>query len=297
MGLSGRTKDLRNIITGNMDDHAFGGMRFRPTLSDLNSQDQRTSDRNYNLKTNFNVPEPIGISFSSIDLKWSDGYVVYADTSKIDSTRVFPDFSVNASATFLNKIPLVKQNMESVQLSSGFNYVVRERKNGTKTDFDDMKSTGFSYSPLIGIDGTLKKWPVHINYSHTYATRNEESSRSKNKTRSTDHDNKLGVRYEINKATGGKEEFKFLFWTVPIKGRIETGLEGNYATNVAETSPIEEEKFDKTANSTTISASPHASYDFTDNITGEVKYTGTKKKDLLQTMTSHIFSLSVMIRF
>lgn len=297
LGMSGKKK-AKYFVTADMDDYAFGGMRFRPVLSDLNSQDQRTSDRTYSLSTSFNLPQPIDISLSSISYKWANSYIVYADTTKIDSTRTMPDFGVTGRSGLLNKIPLVNKNLTSVQLSSGFNYVLRNRVSGTRTDPDNLKSSSYSYNPLVSLDGTLKKWPVNLTYSHTWTTKEEESTRSKNITRTTDHDNKLGVRYEISKATGGKDEFKFLFWKVPIKGRIETGMEGDYATNVAETKPTDNSKdFEKTADAMSFSISPHASYDFTENITGELKYTGGEKKDLMQTVTSHIFSLSVMIRF
>jgi hypothetical protein len=299
LGVSGRTgKNLKNIVTGNMDDYAFGGMRFRPTLSDLNSQDQRNGTRTYSLNTSFNLPEPIDISFSSISYKWSQGYTVYADTTKIDSTRVLPDFSVSARSGLLNKIPFVNKNLTTIQVSSGFNYVVNTHASGTRPVYDNLKSTSYAFSPLIGLDGTLKKWPVSINYSWTYSDKTDSSSQSKNITNTVNHDHKLGMRYEINRANAGKDEFKFLFWTIPIKGRIETGLEGDYATNVAQSRPSDKSKdYEKTADGISISVSPHASYDFTDNITGEVKYMGSKKKDISQTVTSHIFSLSVMIRF
>jgi Motility related/secretion protein len=299
LGLSGKTgKNLKNIVTGNMDDDAFGGMRFRPTLSDTNSQDQRSGTRSYGLSTSFNLPQPIDISFSSISLKWSNGYNVYADTTKLDSTRVFPDFSVNARSGLLNKISLVNRNVQSVQMTSGFNYLLSRHISGTTSDFDDLKSTTFGFNPVIGLDGTLKKWPVSINYAWTYSDKTDSSSRSKNITQTTSQDHKVGVRYEINKASAGKDEFKFLFWTIPIKGRIETGLEGDLGTNVAQSKPTDNSTgYVKTTDATTISLTPHASYDFTDNITGEAKYMYSDKKDISQTVTSHIFSLSVMIRF
>jgi cell surface protein SprA len=296
MGLSGR-RNAWDVVTGNMDDTKFGGMRFRPGLSDLNNQDQRSSDQTYSLSTNFNLPEPIDISFSSISYKWSNNYVVYPDTTKIDNTQVLPDFSVSARSGLLNKIPLVKKNLQSVQYSSGFNWTVRKRQNGTKTDMDNQTSTTYAFTPLVGLDGTIKQWPVSINYAWTRSIKEDKSTRSKNITKTMDNDHKLGLRYEINRANLGKDEFKFLFWTVPVKGRIETGLEGDLATNVAQTSPIDSVAYEKTTDALSISISPHASYDFTDNITGEVKYTGSKKKDISQTVTSHIFSLSVMIRF
>ena len=296
LGLSGKT--LRDLVTANMNDNAFGGMRFRPGISDINSQDQRSSDRTYSLSTGFNLPEPIDISFSSITYKWSNSYVVYADTTKIDSTKVLPDFAVTARTGLLNKISLVNKNLSTVNLNSGFNYVAKRHVSGTSTDLDDDRSTSFSLNPLVGVDGTLKKWPVNVTYSHTWTHKEETSTRSKNVIQTDDHDNKLGIRYEINKANTAKDQFKFLFWTIPIKGRIETGLEGDYATDVAKTKPTDGSTgFQTTSDALSFSISPHASYDFTENITGELKYTGGEKKDLMQTVTSHIFSLSVMIRF
>jgi predicted porin len=151
------------------------------------------------------------------------------------------------------------------------------------------------FSPAVGLDGTLKQWPVNANVSWGWGWKTDSSSSSKNYTETVDNDFKLGVKYEISKS-GGVSELKIFMWTLPIKGRVVTGAEAEYGTSVTKTGTGGAEHTES-ANSTIMSLTPHASYDFTDNITGQFSYTGSKKKDLSQTTTSHIFSLSVEIRF
>jgi hypothetical protein len=301
VGMSGRSgKNIWNIVTGDMDDHALGGMRFRGYDPNINGQDQRSSDKSYGLTTSFSLPQPIDLRITSIGIKWGKSYVVTPDTNKIDSTTTNPDFSVQAQTGLLNKLQIVNKNVNAVQVTSGFNYVQKlhtVNSGTTAADLDILKSTTYAMSPLFGVDGTLKQWPVNISYSHTWSIKDEGSTKASTATKTTDHDNKINIRYEISKASTGKDEFKFLMWTIPIKGRVETGMEGNYTTDVVETKTADKSDYEKTADSWTLMISPHASYDFTENITGEVKYTGTRKKEIPQTTSSHIFSLSVTIRF
>ncbi len=301
VGMSGRSgKNIWNIVTGDMDDYALGGMRFRGYNPNINGQDQRTSDKTYGITTNFALPEPIDLRITSIGLKWGNSYVITPDTTKIDRTTTFPDFSVQAQTGLLNKLQIVNRNANAVQVTSGFNYVRKQQERNTGTtpaDLDIVTSKTYSMTPLFGVDGTLKQWPVNISYAHTWTIKTDSSSKTNSGTRTTDHDNKLNIRYEISKASTGKDEFKFLMWTIPVKGRVETGLEGDFATSKVESKTTDQSDYSTTADSWTLQISPHASYDFTENITGEVKYTGTRKKEIPQTTSSHIFSLSVTIRF
>lgn len=294
-GLSGRTgKDIMNIFTGEMDDNSFGGMKFRTVQ--LSKPDTRSADRSFSIKTSFNLPAPLDVQFSTISLGWSKSVRLTTDTSSRDTTQTFPDLTIGARTGMLNKLPFVMTNFQSLQCNSNFNMNKKSQNTITSSQTNNMKSTAMNFSPLVGLDGTLKKWPVKVNYVHNLSVKTDENSGNQNVTSTLTNDDKVGAQYEIQKANFGKEDIKFLFWKIPVKGRIVTGLDvtrsstdvkmGTSVDNLAQTS----------ANST-LSISPNASYDFTDNITGATKYEYSQKKGDSQTLTSNIFSLSVEIRF
>jgi hypothetical protein len=293
LGLSGR--NAWDVVTGNMDDNAFGGMRFRKTAQNLEQYDMRSSSMNYSLSTSFNLPEPIDISFTDIRLGWSRDYTVRPDTSAHDMTFTFPDFSASARSGLLNKVPIIAQQVQGLQVSSSCSYQKKLHMSGTSSVMDHSTSEALKFSPVVGMDGTLKKWPVNANVSWNWGWKTDSSSSSKNYTETVDNSYKFGLKYEVSKS-GGISELKILLWTIPVKGRLVTGAEGEIGTSVTKTGTGGSEHVES-ARSSTMSLTPHASYDFTDNITGQVSYTGTQRKDLSQTTTSHIFSLSVEIRF
>ncbi|HUI93330.1 MAG TPA: cell surface protein SprA [Chitinivibrionales bacterium] len=301
-GLSGR--NAWDVVTGNMDDNAFGGMNFRRTAANLEQYDTRTSSMNYSLSTSFNLPDPIDIQFTDIRLGWSRQYLVRPDTTAKDTTFTFPDFSVSMKSGLLGKIPLLAQQVQGLQISSSCNYQKKLRVNGTASNMNWTTTDALKFSPVVGVDGTLKRWPVNANASWTWGRSTETNRMNQNAAASDannsyketmDNDYKLGIKYEVSKS-GGVNELKILMWTIPMKGRLVTGLDADYGTDVTKTATGGAEPTES-ANSTVMSLSPHASYDFTDNITGQLSYTGSQKKDLSQTTTSHIFSLTVEIRF
>jgi hypothetical protein len=114
-----------------------------------------------------------------------------------------------------------------------------------------------------------------------------------NSSKTTSNGHTLGIKYEISKSSG-INHLKLFMWTIPVVGRLVTGLEGQYQTTTTESMAS---GVTNNTVSTSMGLTPHASYDFTDNITGELKYGYTLKKDPNSTSTSNIFSLSVEIRF
>jgi cell surface protein SprA len=294
VGLSGAS--AWNVVTGNMDDHQLGGMKFRPSFaSTLAQNDQRTSDMNFTLSTNFNLPEPVDIQFTGISLGWSRNYIVRPDTTAIDTTTTWPDFTESARTGILNKITLVKQYLQGVNVSDKYSYQKKVHTTSTSSSTGREVVVSNTFAPLVGLEGTLKKYPVSFNYSMDmgFKTDTSVSTGSVNASRSTDFGHRAGIKYEISKSTG-VSQLKLLMWTIPIVGRLVTGAEGEYHTSTTVTTS---NGIDNTALTSSISATPHASYDFTDNITGELKYSYTQKKDPNSTTTSNIFSLSVEIRF
>jgi hypothetical protein len=295
-GLSGiRWANAWDVLTGEMPDGAFGGMGYRRTLNNLEQNDSRTKDIVYSLTTNFKLPDPIDISFNGISLKWTGNSLVRPDTSVKEETVTFPDFSCSATSGILNKISFLNQQVEGLQLSCSYNWLERLRISGKNSDLEYTSSWSHRFSPLVGVMGTLKKWPVNLNYNFGAGWKNESSKTSKNETKSSDFSHKIDIKYEISKS-GGISELKIFMWTLPVKGRLVTGAETEYTINNTTTTTA------TTGNPTSTEATsymltPHATYDFTDNITGQLSYTFTNKKAISQTTTSHIFQLSVEIRF
>jgi hypothetical protein len=293
VGLSDR--NAWDIVTGNMSDKAFGGMKFRPDLAaTLAQNDQRSSDMNLSLSTNFNIPQPIDITFSGISLKWSRNYVVRPDTTATDTTVTWPDFSESAKSGILNKLAFVPRYMQTVTLSQNFSYQQKVHSTATASAKDRSISTAYKLSPLVGFQGVLKKWPITLDYSYSYGWKSDSSSGSSSYSRTIDNSNKVAIKYEVSKSSGVKE-LKLLMWKIPIVGRLVAGAEGEYTTST--TDSRSSGVAPTTTNTSLVSVTPHASYDFTDNVTGEFKYTGSQNKTTQSTTTSNIFSLSVEIRF
>jgi hypothetical protein len=293
IGLSG--KNAWDVITGNMSDYDFGGMRFRKTKENLEQYDNRLSNMTFSLSTSFNIPQPIDIQFYDIKLSWGRDYTVRPDTTSKDTTFTFPDFSVTTRSGLLNKLPFISEQVQGLQLSNTFNYSKKKRVSGAKQDMDKSTSSVIGLAPVIGIDGTLKKWPVNFNLSWNSNFKTDTSTRSQMYTETFDNNFKFGAKYEVSKY-GGISELKILSWKIPVKGRFVAGAEAEYGNSVTKSSTSGGPR-NETAKSTILSLTPHASYDFTDNITGQLSYSASKKTDKSQTTTSHIFSLSVEIRF
>lgn len=299
LGLSG-VRNAWDVVSGNMSDYAMGGMKFRQTAANLEQNDQRTSDMNLTGSTSFNLPDPIGIQFTGISLGWSRDYIVRPDTTAKDTTFTWPDFSESARSDALNKITFVKQYLQNVTLSNKYSYQKKVHNTLTSSSNTKTVSVNNSFSPLVGVDGTLKKWPVSFTYTWNYGTKIDSSLSSGsgnastlNTSKTTDNAHTIGIKYEISKS-GGVNSIKVLKWTLPIVGRLVTGAEGSYDASTTESNSG---GVPSTTLSSSSSLTPHVSYDFTDNITGELKYSFTQKKSPQSTTTSNIFSLSVEIRF
>jgi|WetSurMetagenome_2_1015567.scaffolds.fasta_scaffold00226_19 hypothetical protein len=292
-GLSGA--NAWDVVTGNMDDNALGGMRFRHTALNLEQNDQRTSDMNFSLSTNFNLPEPVDVQFTGISLAWSRSYLVRPDTTSRDTTFTWPDFSESARSGILNKISFVSQYMQGVSLTHKYSFQKKLHATSTSSTNGTTVTVSHALSPVVGMDGTLKKWPVSLSYAwdYSYKIDSSTSASADNVTHTTDNGHRASIKYELSNAAGAKQ-FKFLWWTVPIVGRLVSGAEFEYKTSKLESVSGAS---DNTALTSSWSLTPHLTYDFTDNITGDVKYTGSQKKAPNSTTTSHIFALSVEIRF
>jgi hypothetical protein len=297
LGLKDRS--IMDIFRGDMDDNVFGGMRSRVNsgyyggVSDPRlASDKRTTTRSFSINTGFSLPEPISISIGSIGLKWSQSFNGQPDPTIKDSTIIFPEIDVSASSQILNKVHLINQNAQGVALTSSLNYQKKLTKTYTANSYDSIATTAMRFGPLIGLDGTLKKWPIHCTYSHTWNS-STESHLAAGKTSTDEHDNKFGATYELQKSAN-VSEFKLLFWTIPLKGTFSLGFDAEQGTTTTLTTASAATN-DQTVQTSNFSFGPHSSYTFSDNITGEAHFTYSDKKDQSQSTTSFIFALSVTV--
>jgi hypothetical protein len=287
-----------DLFTGDMPDTILGGMKYRNgdnspgTLQPINTLDKRTTTRSFSINSGLNLPEPISISIGTLGLKWSQSFSAQPDPTTKDSSIIFPDIDVSGSTQMLNKIKLVNNFLQAVSMSSSFNYQNKITKTYTTSSSDSIATTTYRFSPLVGLDGKLKKWPVNLTYSHTW-NNSTESKRTAGTTETIEHDNKVGATYELQKS-GNVSEFKLLFWTLPLKGTFTLGVEGELGSTDNITHATKDAP-EQSVNASSVSFTPHTSYTFSDNITGEAHYSFSEKKEKSQTTTSHIFALSVTV--
>ncbi len=115
-----------------------------------------------------------GITLPVIDLKlepsfkWTIGYTFVRDTiaNKIDTSITWPDLSLKGTFfNFQNKFPALKKWLNSISLSSTYNYKETENFNMFNPG-NQIKSTTHSFSPLFKITVTTKK-QIHYDLSGT----------------------------------------------------------------------------------------------------------------------------------
>jgi hypothetical protein len=297
LGLKDRVKN-GHFLTGNMDDEdAFGGMRNRIGIdsSDHYIRDRRTAQQDYSVSTSFSIPQPVDISFNPISLQWAREYSVEPDTNRWDSVITFPDLSLSANTSTLGRLPGIQNLVQNATLSSRYNYKKSVTKNSTKEE-DDISNT-HDFGPLIRVQGRLKRWPVHFEYSHSFT---REDLLSVKVSRTVTNSDQLSLNYEIKRA-GTTRELKLLRWNIPIKGKMDLSLKGNHTTSQEYQKKEREEKISRSdeplIESRTWSLVPELSYVFTDNITGRARYTFEQHIENKITTTQNLFEIIVDIRF
>jgi hypothetical protein len=293
-----KDRSLVDIFKGDMNDNEFGGMRSRVNYCGGNTadpriaSDKRTTTRSFSVNSGFNLPEPINLSIGTIGLKWSQSFSAQPDPTIKDSTIIFPEIDVSGSSQVLNKFRIVNRYAQGVALTSSFNYQQKLTKSYTSNSYDSISTNTTRFAPLVGLDGTLKKWPIHCTYSYTLST-SKESHLAAGTTSTNEYDNKFGATYELQKSAN-VSEFKLLFWTVPLKGTFSLGLDAEQGVTTTQTSASATGN-DQSVQTSNFSIGPHSSYTFSDNITGEAHLTYSDKKDQSQTTTSFIFALSATV--
>jgi hypothetical protein len=292
LGLQGRRP--ADFIFGDMDDRtAFGGMRSRweSDKYDYYKDDNRSVNQSYTVSTSIGLARPIDLRISNISLRWNRQFNVKPDTARFDTTRSFPELSLGAQSSILNKIKIISQYVQGANLSSNFS-MKRSIRNNDAQGKEFGRS--FELSPMVQIDGTVKKWPITFNYQHTMG-QEERTLQKRDATAGDvistmrDGDN-LTMSYEIQQSSG-PSTIKILKWTVPVKGRTSTGLRFVRDHSVSITAE------EKTADNSNLSISPHLSYVVTSNITGTLEYTLSRTTDKGAITTTNNLSVITEIRF
>ncbi len=288
LGIGG--KSLSDVIAGNLDDRsALGGMRYRSTRGDRNDfykDDNRAASRTYQISTSLKLAKPIDLSISQVSLSWNKRITVRPDTSYFDTASSFPEFRIGAQSSMLNKIELIGRYAQGVGLSSSFGI----KRNTTNSSAAGGVSTGktLELSPLVAVNGTLKKWPISFNYQHTLS-QSEQASHGTSTQTARDGDN-LDMNYEIQK-TAGTSTIKLFKWEIPVRGRTTLGMRIARDHSTMMTAGI------KTSDASSLSMTPHLSYIFTDNVTGTLEYTFLQATDMGATTTTNTAALIAEIKF
>jgi hypothetical protein len=294
LGFAGR--NLSDSITGNMNDAtALGGMRYRSGNNDnynFYQNDSRSVVQSYQVSTSLALTKPFDLQLSNISLKWTRQFSLKPDTSYFDTVLTFPEFSIAAHSTVLDKISLINTFIKGTNVSSAFSL-----KDGATSSSDQsggkVTDDGYDLSPLISVDGTLKKWPITFKYQHTvhHEVTNSASSATNTSSLTDRSGDNLDMTYELPKSASGATAIKLFKWNLPIRGKTSMGLTLTRDRQTVVTAG------DTTTNNSNLSLTPHISYIFTDNVTGTLEYTGSWVNTNGQETTTNTVSLIADIKF
>lgn len=309
-------RGLADIITGDLDSNAFGGMQYRRQNHDAYDNyknDSRDVRRSWTLSSRFKMPDPVDLRINNVSLDRNVNYRLTPDTTTRDTTYVFPKVSAGASSGILNKIPAVSKNLKNISLTSSYSYSQEENR---KHSYFDTAHTVLAtrriqhqFAPLINFTGQMEKWPINLTYSHNWSINSDKSGEANKKTKGTKHEDDGEIRYSVEK-TAERKEIKVLAWAIPLRGRmdlslrlkrshdLQTALDNASGTSSGGTEGQPEEK--PTTDITEYSAASQLSYDFTDKVNGGASYTFSNHNEVApqkRTSSQHVFSLNVKISF
>ncbi len=289
-GVKGRTP--LDILTGDMDDERFLGMRSRRLYdrSDFYRNDSRSIERSLRLSSGLSIKK-LDLSFNQISLGSTVNYTLYPDTSRSDTTLTFPDLSIGLSTQALNRIGLIKNNLQSVSLNSSFTWRRSDRLTAQQIG-GSSRSDKLDFMPLLSLSGSLKKWPVSFDYRHNYSREKNTTLSAERKSldvnkNATLHSDELTVNYQIEQ-NSRLSEIRLLMWTIPIKGRTTVGLKFNRNS---------ERETESDRNDKNLSVVPNLSYIFTDNVTGRLDFTFRQQDRGGQKTTTTELMCTVKITF
>jgi hypothetical protein len=187
----------------------------------------------------------------------------------------------------LIKLPLIKDFLSSLEFNSNLNL---KRICGNKNDIDPDTTKEFSMSPLVGIQGVIKKWPINFSYrSRISRSKVYDKKMVSNQISSGGHELDISYRIERNSRLS---EINLLRWKIPVRGKTTMGLTGNREVRTE----LSNDGQSKT-NEVSYSIKPYLSYIFTDNITGSFEYTHGNEKTGEHETKKRELALIVSIQF
>lgn len=300
-GVGGRS--LRDIMMAEWDPMVFGGMQYRKSAT-LNTGDNLSGQRSLNFSTSFRIPDPVSLNFSRLSFGHDFNYNATANPGIGDTTIVSPKIGISLSSNILNQIGPVKDNVQDVSLSSGYTFDKRLTYKHTSALRDKSMTKTHTLAPLIRVGGTLKKWPVNISYSHNYSNAETKTNQGRNRSRS--HGDEASLGYAFNPSAKKPRELKLFGYSIPLKGELRLDLAFTHSFKTDETRgrpvdrPTDPVGWQPSSKSRSIGIDPKISYDFTDNVTGNVIYSFSWVKNEVPANskeTTNVFTLSVRISF
>jgi len=284
LGLKGR--NFRDVVTGDMDDTKFGGMRSRNGIDkkELYANDERSVDQGFTISSGFDLKVPFDISFNPISIRWAKKFSVDTNTAQFDTTIDFPDISIPARTPALMKLGFFKDYFKNFDLSSNFGY----RKSTHISSSDPDTTIRFDLNPLISANWTIKRWPIIMSYSHKYTNEKNHQALSRDSTKT--NGDELTLSYQIEKS-GRLNEIKILYWTIPIKGKTTIGV-----TASRESSEKKITSGDSTVTSKYL-LNPYLTYIFTDHVTGTLRWNATYDKKNTEIDKENEILIEIEIKF
>ena len=172
LGLSGI--DEGSLLTGNMRDEAFGGMRYREKMDDdpnFYREDRRSVDRKYTFSSGIALKVPFEITFNPISLSWNKRIEVHPDTAYIDTSTTYPDLLVTVRSPALMKIGFISDAVQNLSVSSNFSFKRSLRNSGVlgKDQIDRFELFTTSSDYRLSKEMAYKFQLPHQSYTRVYA--------------------------------------------------------------------------------------------------------------------------------
>ncbi len=258
----------------------------------------------YNKSSSYNYSFSSGMNFfkfsvnSSYSFSYNESGV--QDNININENERWPNVSVSMNG--LEDYFIFKKFFRNLSLRNSYNKTISSQ--GAKDEDYDRIMTQESFSPLIGIDGTLKS---RINLSYSF---NTSQSLTDN----------LGTIHTLRQGNTKNHIFSFSYsfssprgMKVPIikkrikfKSNLNLGVTVNYSENKDKNITIESDSTetnteengdDLLSHSTTLSITPKADYNFSNNVSGGLNMSYIRVNNIKMGDIRETFSMGIWVLF
>jgi hypothetical protein len=156
---------------------------------------------------------------------------------------------------------------------------------------------------MIGLDGTLRKWPVNFDARHGQSKEvngsYDENGSLISQTTYKRYGQDINFSYSLEN-NSRLAELRLFSWVIPVRGRTTIGAR---FTNEKSKETVEKKNDqgemteEEPVTESTIHFSPHIEYVFTDNVKGRAEYTIGKVKRHEEVNKTNRFALIAEIFF